>query len=126
MFQSLIIGLLLAAVSATSLVAFRHPRGFARLFPFLILGASVLFAGVVVWQIAIEAMWADMLALVGTEFRQQAMATKDKLSLPFVWIAMSYLGVMVFLWVNLKLPPFLSRTDGGASAQDNGSRESGG
>ena len=120
MIQSLIVGLLLAAVSATSLVAFRHPHGYARLFPFLIFGASVLFLGVAVWHVAIEAMWADLSAFLETSLRQQATAAKDDLSLPFARIAVSYLAVIVFLWVNLRLPPFLSRTDDNKPAQDEG------
>ena len=121
MVQSLIVGLLLAAVSATSLVAFRHPHGYARLFPFLVLGASVLFVGVVIWHVAVETMWAELSAFFDAQLRQQATAAKDELSPPFVWIAISYLAVIAFLWINLKLPPFLSRADDSAAAQDDGS-----
>ena len=119
MYQSLIVGLLLAGVSATSLVAFRHPNGYARLFPFLIVGATALFSGVVIWQLAVEAMWADMNAFLKPDYRQQAVTVKDELSPPFLWIAVSYVAVLVFFWINLKLPPFLTRTDDSGSGPAN-------
>ena len=48
--QSLIVGLLLAGVSAVSFVAFKYPNGYARLFPYMTGVATALFLGVTVWQ----------------------------------------------------------------------------
>lgn len=120
MLQSFIAGLLLAGVSAISFVAFKHPNGYARLFPYMILAATALLVGITVWHIAIEAMWADLTNFLDNEFHQEALAAKNRLSPPYVWIGIAYIGVVLFLLVNLKLPPFLRRTDSDSSARENG------
>ena len=118
--RSFIVGLLLAGVSAISFVAFKHPRGYAKLFPYMLLGATALFAGVTIWHIAIESMWTSLGGFLASEFQQQASSAKDALSPPYVWAFITYIGVVAFLWVNLKLPPFLQRTDSDSSAPENG------
>ena len=101
--ETFIIGLLLAGVSATSVVAFKHPRGYARLFPYLVGLATVLF----VWQIAVQLTWDGVEDFVDPNFSQDAKREKDRLSLPYHWVVLWYMGVVVFFWVNLRLPAFL-------------------
>jgi hypothetical protein len=50
--QSLIVGLLLAGVSGISFIAFKHPNGYARLFPYLTFAVTALFVGATIWHIA--------------------------------------------------------------------------
>lgn len=119
--QSFIVGLLLAGVSAISFVAFKHPNGYARLFPYLIGVATALFVGMTVWQVAIEAMWTSLDAHLVSESRNEASSAKEQLSLPYLWAALTYVAVVAFLWVNLKLPPFLQHSDNDMSAHRNGS-----
>ena len=109
--QTFIYGLLLAAVSATSVVAFKHPLGYARLFPYLLGVVSGVFAGLILWHIAVEITWHNLVPFVTTEFLDDAQQTKEGLGLSYLWIGFWYLGVVVFLWVNLLLPPFLMTTD---------------
>ncbi|MBT8099019.1 MAG: hypothetical protein KJO82_04685 [Gammaproteobacteria bacterium] len=109
--QSLIVGLLLAGVSAISLVAFRYQNGYAKLFPYLIVGVSVLFIGAIIWHVAIETMWDRLRDYLVADFLEQATVAKNQLSLSFAWSAIGYLGILAFLWVNLRLPPFLNRMD---------------
>ena len=109
--QTFIYGLLLAAVSATSVVAFKHPLGYSRLFPYLLGIVSTVFAGLVVWHIAVEVTWDSLVPFVSTESLDDAQQTKAGLGLSYLWIGLWYLGVVVFLWVNLLLPPFLRTAD---------------
>ncbi len=109
--QSFIVGLLLAGVSAITFVAFKHPNGYARLFPYLIGLATALFVGITIWQIAVDIVWANMNGLLRPESLAEANSAKNSLSLPYLWIALSYASVAAFLWVNLKLPAFLKQTD---------------
>ena len=118
--QSFIVGLMLAGVSAISFVAFKHPHGYARLFPFLIGGVTAVFLGITVWHIAIEALWGDLSLFVDESRLREAHEAKAQFSLPFAWSAIAYIGVTVFLWVNLKLPPFLENTDEGNSSPGEG------
>ncbi len=109
--QTFIFGLLLAAVSATTVVAFKHPKGFARLFPYLLSVASVLFVGITLWHLAVEITWSNLHQFLATDSMSNAESVKTQLSLPYIWIAFWYVGVVAFLWVNLKLPPFLQVSD---------------
>ncbi len=110
--QSLIVGLLLAAVSGLSVIAFRHPNGYARLFPYLLLAATGIFVCVTVWHIAVELTWDRVAPHIDAAHHRAAKSGKNTLAVPYEWLSVAYLAVMAFLWVNLKLPPFLQHTDG--------------
>ena len=105
--ETFIIGLLLAGVSATSVVAFKHPRGYARLFPYLVGLVTVLFVAITLWQIAVQLTWEGVEDFVDPNLNQEAEKEKERLSLPYHWVVLWYLGVVVFFWVNLRLPAFL-------------------
>ena len=105
--QTFIVGLLLAGVSATSVLAFKHPRGYARLFPYLLGIVTLIFGGITVWHIAVEMTWQSLNEHLAQASRIDAKAAKDGLSLPYAWAAIWYFGIVAFFWVNLKLPPFL-------------------
>ena len=105
--QTFIFGLLLACVSGVTVVAFKHPNGFARLFPYLLAAATALFIVVTVWHVAVEVTWSELLQYMVRETLPEAESTIGRLHPPYAWVALWYIGVVAFLWVNLKLPPFL-------------------
>jgi hypothetical protein len=72
---------------------------------------STLFIGFNVWHIAIEVTWSGLLDYIAEAAIPEAIATKNKLQYSIIWIAFWYIGVIAFLWVLLKLPPFLQITD---------------
>lgn len=109
--QSFIVGLLLATVSGLTVVAFRHPNGFARLFPFLLAVITVFFLGQSIWHVAIDYSWTHIIEFVPEDILDQAAATKGQLRPPYIWVVISYLGAIAFLLINLKLPPFLQGAD---------------
>ena len=109
--QTFIVGLLLACVSGVTVVAFKHPNGFARLFPYLLALSTVLFIGLTIWHLAIEITWSNMLQFILQETLPEAANVKQRLRPPYAWVALGYLGVIGFLWINLKLPPFLQVAD---------------
>jgi len=109
--QAFIFGLLLACVSGVTVVAFKHPNGFARLFPYLLGIATTVFVGITVWHVAVEISWRALVVYIVQETQSDAEVAKGRLSVPYTWVAFWYLGTVTFLWVNLKLPPFLQVTD---------------
>lgn len=119
--QTFIFGLLLACVSGVTVVAFKHPSGFARLFPYLIGLATTVFVGITIWHVAVEMSWRSLDAYIEHDALTDATATKARMSVPYLWVAFWYLGIVAFLWVNLKLPPFLQIAD----ADDAEERENG-
>jgi len=109
--QTFIFGLLLACVSGVTIVAFKHPNGYARLFPYLLAVATALLIGFTVWHIAVEVTWAKLLTYMAKDSLLEAEGAKRQLRVPYPWVALWYLGVVVFLWINLMLPPFLQVAD---------------
>ena len=116
--QTFIFGLLLACVSGVTVVAFKYPNGFARLFPYLLAVTTVLFIGLIVWRIAIEVSWTNLLKYMLKDTLPEAANVNQRLRPPYAWVALWYLGVVAFLWINLKLPPFLHVEDERDEAMD--------
>jgi len=109
--QTFIFGLLLACVSGVTVVAFKHPKGYARLFPYLVAVSTTLFVGLSVWHFAIEVTWTNLVKYMLNETLSEAEDVKQQLRPSYVWVAFWYVGVVAFLWVNLRLPPFLIVAD---------------
>ncbi len=105
--QTFIYGLLLACVSGVTVVAFKHPHGYSRLFPYLVAVSTMLFIGLTVWHFAIEVTWANLLKYMLKETLSEAEDVKQQLRPSYAWVAFWYVGVVVFFWANLKLPTFL-------------------
>ena len=109
--QSFIFALLLAGVSGVTVVAFRHPNGYARLFPYMLVIISVVFVCITIWQAAVEITWHRVDHFIAEGVLDKAESRKSDLNLPYAWVLFWYLATVSFLWVNLKLPPFLQVTD---------------
>ncbi len=109
--QAFIYGLLLAAVSGVTVVAFRHPYGFARLFPYLVAVVTAIFVGFNLWHVAIEVAWVELFDYIQRDALAEASAAKNALRVSYKWIAFWYVGVAAYLLLLLKLPPFLQHTD---------------
>ncbi len=105
--QTFIVGLLLACVSGVTLVAFKHPNGYAKLFPYMCAVATALLIGVAVWHIAVEVTWTTLRQFMVEETLPSAATARGQLRPPYAWVGLWYLGMVAFLWVNLKLPLFL-------------------
>lgn len=109
--QSFIFGLLLAGVSGITVLAFKHPRGYAKLFPYLLAAGTIVFLGMTVWHVAVEVTWRTADDYITEENLVAAQDRKLTLILPYAWIVFWYFALIGFLWIDLKLPPFLQITD---------------
>lgn len=116
--QTFIVGLLLAAVSGVTIVAFRHPMGFARLFPYLLAVITIFFLGLSVWHVAIDYTWAQLFRFVAEDTLSEAVNMKQQLRAPYIWVVGCYIGAVAFLLINLKLPPFLQIADDDGTSTD--------
>ncbi len=107
--DALVSGAVLASLSGLTAVAFNHPRAFAKLYPFLNLTVTVAFLGLTTWQVAVHVTWTGMEPLVDRTLLEGAASVKADLVLPYVWVCVGYTVLLVFFWVNLKLPMFIRR-----------------
>lgn len=120
--QTFIIGLLLACVSGVTVVAFKHPYGYARLFPYVLAVATFVFVAITIWHVAVEVSWHNLKVFIVAESAAGARSATERLGLPYVWVLFWFLAVIGFLWVNLKLPPFLQGAD--KNDEQNNSKDS--
>lgn len=57
MLQTLVASLIVAAVSSLTFVAYKHPQGFARMFPALLAGTGTIGLVYLIWQVLI--IWSS-------------------------------------------------------------------
>lgn len=114
--QAFLSGLVLAGVSGLTFLAFRHARAYARLYPYLLLIASVIFLVVSTWQVAVRITWTTARVFMKPEAMPAANVAFAALQVPYFWVSMAYIGALVFLWINIKLPPFINASEGGSDA----------
>ena len=122
--QAFLSGLLLVCVSGVTVLAFKHQLGFARLFPYAIAGVTVIFVVLMVWDLAVEITWASLVEFIGHESMDPAQTVRSRLRLPYAWIGSGYIAAVVFLWINLKLPPFLRDSEKSIAGRENEDRRS--
>ena len=113
--DAIISGAVLASLSGLTALAFKHPSAFARLYVLLNVSVTALFLGLTIWQAAVHVTWTGVQPYLDAVHAQEARSAKQALALPFVWICVAYGALLVFFWVNLKLPAFIrsSTTDPG-------------
>ena len=109
--QTVLSGLVITAISGLTVLAFRYPRAFLRLYPYLNLGITVLFLMLTVWQVAIHTTWTAVAPFLEPGHRQTAGLAVADLQIPYLWVCASYVGVLIFLWINAKLPAFIKATE---------------
>jgi hypothetical protein len=109
--EAVLSGIALALLSALGAFAFKFPRAYARLYPYLLWGASIAVVLVVTWQTAIEYVWINLTPLIDAGVIESARATKDRVSAPYVAAGLTYGGLMAFLWVIRRLPRFISDSE---------------
>lgn len=112
--DAVISGGVLASLTGLTALAFKHPRAFARLYPFLNAAATVVFLGLTVWQVAVEVTWTGVRPFLNQATLDAARLAKTDLVLPYFWICFAYGTLLAYFWVNLKLPAFI-RTTGPSS-----------
>lgn len=108
--EALITGLVLAGMSGLTVLAFQNQGGFARLFPLILAGASALFLGLVIWHAAVIVSWMQLGDFVHDDRMIQARAALHAIQLPYLWVAVGYAFFAGYLWLLLRLPPFLKET----------------
>jgi len=111
--DALLSGVVIAALSGLTALAFRHTAAFARLYPYLTLLVSIVFLALSVWQLAVFLSWSELQSYLDTTQRDAAYAVKRKLQLPYPMVCAAYVAVLAFLWVNVKLPRFIKKAEQG-------------
>jgi hypothetical protein len=104
-----------AALISGAVLAFKHPKAFALLYPYLNLLVSVAFLSASIWQGAVHVTWTGVRPLVEAGQLDAALLVKASLTLPYFWICVAYAVLMAFFWVILKLPMFVKKA--GADAE---------
>lgn len=105
--EALLTGLALAGLSGLTVLAFQNTHGFARLFPYLLVAASVVFIGLAIWYVAVVYTWSLVGEFVKKEDLETAETVVAGIRTPSAWIGVGNLAFVVYLLLMLWLPTFL-------------------
>lgn len=109
MFTSIISGLALAGVSCVTFVAYNHPKGYARIYWFLMPLSTVVFGSLVAHNIGFyEAKGALVPVFQQPIDWQRVNGALEGKTLPIDWLIVSQVAVWVYLTVLFYLPQILS------------------
>jgi ABC-type polysaccharide/polyol phosphate export permease len=114
MFQGIISALVIAAISSIAIIAYRHPKGYARLYWFLMPLSSVVFGYAMGENFGFSKAEAQMIPfLVHPVDWQRVNAALEGQVFPFHWMIYS----QVFAWIYLTVLLFLHRIIGDRAAE---------
>ena len=105
--QALLSGVVLAALSGLTALAFKHPQAYAKLYPYLTSFVSVVFYTLTVWHAGVQLSWTILKSHVETVQHDAARAAIAAVQLPYVGVCIVYAVALLYLWVNLFLPRFI-------------------
>ncbi|WP_029655544.1 hypothetical protein [Marinobacter daepoensis] len=116
MIEAIISSLLVAAVTGLTIIAYRHPRAFSKLFtPILVVTGAALASGLI-WDVAVSRAFVNLSPFVDTGKLQPAQNAIEALSPPMGWLIGGFFGFYMYLVFLLNLPKLLSQ-EGGDSNQ---------
>ena len=101
MIESIVVALVVAAITSLCILAYRHPRAYAKLFrPLHYIGSAVLLS-LVIWNTATSYSKILILRLdIPLEHTAQIQESLRSAQIPFVWlipIYFAYIGCLLFL-----------------------------
>jgi len=109
--EAVLSGMALALLSALGAFAFRFPQAYARLYPYLLWGATIAVVLVVTWQAAVEYTWLNLSQYIDADMIEAARAAKIDLGAPYVGVGLGYIALLAFLWTIRRLPQFISESE---------------
>jgi len=104
MIETLVTGLILAAVSGLTFVAYKHPSGFDKLANILHIAAVSILIGLTIWNIAIDKAHIQLMKLLQEGALDKAQLALDEISLPTGWIIATFLAFEFYILFLSYLP----------------------
>lgn len=101
MIETLLVTLIVAAITGLCILAYRHPAAYAKLyFPLILIGCVVL-AGVVLWNAALDLSELSISRLeIPSEYMAEIRSTLGDRKLPYMWsflVFLAYNSLLAFL-----------------------------
>ena len=77
MFETVASGLLLTLVSSLAFIAYRHPAGFRKIFPWFLFPAIAIILVNMCWNLAVRHTWGSLFDHIPIESREEAEKARD-------------------------------------------------
>jgi len=101
MIETLLVTLIVAAITGLCILAYRHPAAYAKLYIPLVLIGTVVFAGVALWSIALDLSELSISRLeIPSEYMVEIRSTLGDRKVPFMWaflVLLAYISLLAFL-----------------------------
>lgn len=95
--DKLIPGILIAALSAITFLAYKHPRAYSRLYLVVVVGGSLILMGLALWDAALVSAHKGLLRYIPAENLAAAKAARDQMFVQSDWIVFGSAAVFCYL-----------------------------
>ena len=101
--ETLVSGLILAALSGLTFLAYRHPEAYEKIYVPFVLAYGVIFIGTVGWNFGVLKTTYAVLDEIGYNFLDDAEKAKERLLLP-EWLWLVLIGLYLYMTFLATLP----------------------
>lgn len=109
--EALVVGLVLAFVSGLAYIAYRHPSGYAKIWPWVWVVLTVGYIAALTWSFAVRATKNALMQFIESPREDKALVAVNGLELPDLWILGIYLASFFYLFFLAHLPHILGSND---------------
>ena len=97
----------LTVISAITLVAYKHPQAYDKLYPKLLMLLLLVYACIVSWDIGANHAWSAVEGLFPTDKKEAARAALEATRPPILWTSAIYIAIVTYILFLTTLPLWL-------------------
>lgn len=108
--ESLLQALFLAAITGITIVAYKHPQGYGRLYPFIAGLLLLIMISMVSWEIGNNNIYSKLYSLIPAGKRQEADAMLESAKIPN-WYSIPMITALFFYFALLQFLPYIIKKE---------------
>lgn len=107
MIETLATGLILAAVTGLTVIAYKHPQGYNRIHGYLYAGAVMIYIAVMAWSEGVGIAYSEVTKFIPVDKQDAARKAIDAVQVSFALTFFVFVGVAAYLIFLSLLPGIL-------------------
>lgn len=109
--ETVISGLILAAISGVTFLAYKHHSGYMKIYYFIHYGALLLMLLGFVWNAGVDITWVELSEFIVRDNTIDAIQARDDIKISYIWLVAGGLGVVLYAFFLGHLPWILGKAD---------------